>query len=172
MARKFSELRAKMSTESQRRAKLRTQQMLRDMRLADLRRARELTQQQLAAELNVNQAWISKVERQTDMYISTLRAYVEATGGELEIIARFKDEAIRINHIAEFVIEHEQPASSAANVPPSPNAGVNQNVRVSVFESQQTGTTQQVELWSGVGSNTGRSRTPAANTTSPIRKAA
>ncbi len=172
MARKFSELRAKMPAESQRRAKLRTAQMLRDMRLADLRRARELTQQQLAAELNVNQAWISKVERQADMYLSTLRAYIEAIGGELEIVARFEDESIRINQIDELNIVDQQPASRGSIVPPGPNASVSQNVRLAVFEPQQTPAAEQVELWSGANSNTGRSRTPGANTTSPLAKAA
>src|SRR2546422_1587388 len=102
MEKKFSGLRAKMSPEAQRRMKARTQQLLRELRLGKLRRARELTQQQLAAELDVNQAWISKIERQTDMYISTLRAYVEAVGGELQIIAKFKDETIRIDQIDEL----------------------------------------------------------------------
>ena len=102
MARKFSELRAKMSAESQIRAQARANEMLRDMPLAEVRHARELTQQQLARSLKVNQAWISKVERQTDMYLSTLRAYIEAMGGELDIIARFDDGAVRINQLKEL----------------------------------------------------------------------
>ena len=106
MARKFSELRSKMSVESQGRAKVRTEQMLREMRLADLRRARELTQQQLASELKVNQAWISKVERQTDMYLSTLRAYIEAIGGELDIVARFGDQSVRIKQLDELDVRN------------------------------------------------------------------
>lgn len=173
MTRKFSELRAKMSAESQRRAKLRTQQMLRDLRLADLRRARDLTQQQIAAELNVNQAWISKFERQTDMYLSTLRAYIEAAGGELELVARFKDETIRINQLDELVGEHDQPEAREPIARSNANASVNRHVRISVFESQQKPTPiPQVALWSGVTSNTGRSRTPSANTPSPMAEAA
>src|SRR5262245_54397054 len=50
---------------------------LAEMALAEVRRARELTQQQIAKNLDVNQAWVSKVERQTDMYVSTLRSYIE-----------------------------------------------------------------------------------------------
>jgi hypothetical protein len=46
--------------------------------------------------LGINQAAVSKMERRTDMYISTLRQFVIAMGGELEITARFPDGAIRI----------------------------------------------------------------------------
>ena len=172
MARKFSELRAKMPAQSQRRAKLRTHEMLRAMRLADLRRARELTQQQLAGELNVNQAWISKVERQTDMYLSTLRAYVEATGGELEIIARFNDGTIRINQLDELVVEAEQAPTRVLDAGASTTARIDHNVRLSVFELQPSRTTRQYEIWTGAVSNTARARTPAANTTSPLAEAA
>jgi DNA-binding XRE family transcriptional regulator len=73
-----------------------------EMPLAELRRARELTQQQIARNLEVNQAWVSKVERQMDMYVSTLRSYVEAMGGELEIIARFQDGAVRLRQFEDL----------------------------------------------------------------------
>jgi transcriptional regulator with XRE-family HTH domain len=66
------------------------------MPLHELRAARSLTQEKLAGELKVNQAAVSKLERRTDMYVSTLRAYVRAMGGELEIIARFPDGEVRI----------------------------------------------------------------------------
>ncbi len=46
--------------------------------------------------LHINQSAVSKLERRTDMYLSTLRSYIEAMGGELEIIARFPDRAVRI----------------------------------------------------------------------------
>jgi transcriptional regulator with XRE-family HTH domain len=56
--------------------------------LAELRRARRFTQQQLASVMHVSQAQISRVENQTDLYLSTLRGYIEALGGELEIRVR------------------------------------------------------------------------------------
>src|SRR5258707_12295637 len=96
MKRNFNELRSKMKPEAQERAKARANESLREMALADLRRAQTSTQQQLAETLSVNQAWISRVERQTDMYLSTLRAYIEALGGELEISARFDGGVIRL----------------------------------------------------------------------------
>jgi transcriptional regulator len=50
----------------------------------------------LARELHVGQANVSKIERRADVYISTLRSYVEAMGGELEITAKFPQGAVKI----------------------------------------------------------------------------
>lgn len=61
--------------------------------LRELRRARELTQVQLATTLAVSQAQVSRVEAQTDLYLSTLRSYVEALGGELQLRVVFPDGA-------------------------------------------------------------------------------
>lgn len=60
-------------------------------RLTDLRAKRQLTQRQVAEMLNVSQANISRIEHEDDVYLSTLRSYIEALGGELEITARFPD---------------------------------------------------------------------------------
>jgi transcriptional regulator with XRE-family HTH domain len=57
--------------------------------LGELRRARQMTQQQLAKAMQVSQAQISRVENQTDLYLSTLRSYIEAMGGELQIRVAF-----------------------------------------------------------------------------------
>jgi DNA-binding XRE family transcriptional regulator len=80
MARNFNELRAKMSPESRARVEERVKQAIKDMPLDELRDARELTQAQLAQVLQVSQGAVSKVERRTDMYISTLRSYISAMG--------------------------------------------------------------------------------------------
>lgn len=61
--------------------------------LRDVRRARALTQTQLATSLDVSQAQVSRIETQADLYLSTLRSYVEAMGGELEIRVVFGDGA-------------------------------------------------------------------------------
>jgi len=55
-----------------------------------------LSQEQLARELHVKQANVSKIKRRTDMYISTLRSYVEAMCGELEITTKFPQGAVKI----------------------------------------------------------------------------
>jgi predicted transcriptional regulator len=74
--------------------------MLTEMALDEIRHAQQKTQQDLAKSLKVNQAAVSKLEGRIDMYVSTLRKYVEALGGELEIIARFSDG--RIVRITQF----------------------------------------------------------------------
>jgi len=45
---------------------------------------------------------ISRMERRTDMYISTLRSYIEAMGGQLDIIARFPEGAVQINQFEDI----------------------------------------------------------------------
>jgi len=101
MAKKFSDLRAKMSPEAQVRIKARADQMAMEMPLHELRRARGLSQESLAAVLNVSQAAISKLERRTDMYLSTLRSHIRAMGGDLDIIAKFPDGEVRVLNFSE-----------------------------------------------------------------------
>jgi ribosome-binding protein aMBF1 (putative translation factor) len=97
MARKFSDLVAStMSPESIARAKATTKKMREEMPLNELRQARGLSQKALAAVLHVEQPAIAKLERRTDMYLSTLRSHIEAMGGVLEIVAKFPDGAVRI----------------------------------------------------------------------------
>ena len=66
-----------------------------------LRAARELTQEHLAALPGIKQASISKMERRTDMYIGTLSKFIEAMGGQLEIRACFPDGSVRITQFSE-----------------------------------------------------------------------
>jgi len=72
MARKFSELRNQMPPASQARAAARTEAM------------------------RAAQASVSKLEHRDDMYVSTLREYVKALGGELQLVASFPDADIRL----------------------------------------------------------------------------
>lgn len=102
MAKPFSTLRYKMSPESLQRAHQKAQQMMEEMALQELRRARHMSQEQLADVLRIKQASVSKLERRTDMYIQTLRSYIEAMGGKLEITARFPNGSIRINQFEEL----------------------------------------------------------------------
>lgn len=59
--------------------------------LRELREALGRSQEHIASQLGVKQSAVSKLERRTDMYLSTLRKVVQAMGGELEIVARFPD---------------------------------------------------------------------------------
>lgn len=102
MARKFDELRAKMSPESQARVAALVAEMLAEMPLHELRQARQLSQEALADALETSQSSISKLERRVDVYVSTLRRYIESMGGELDIIARFPEGSVRINQFEEI----------------------------------------------------------------------
>jgi DNA-binding XRE family transcriptional regulator len=66
------------------------------MTLHQLREARSLTQVNLAKVLNVNQGAVSKMEKRTDMYVSTLRSYIKAMGGDLQIKAVFPEGEVQI----------------------------------------------------------------------------
>ena len=100
MTRKFSELRSRMSPQSRARAEAKAQAMLDEMPLNELRQARGLSQKMLAEVLNVQQPSIAKMEKRTDMYLSTLRSHIEAMGGQLEVIARFPDGAVKISNFS------------------------------------------------------------------------
>jgi transcriptional regulator with XRE-family HTH domain len=104
MARKFDELRRKMSPERQRRNKEEADRVLLEMSLQELRqRVGELSQADLAEALQVTQGYISKLERQDDMLVSKLYAYVEALGGEVEIRARFPNKTeVQISQFREI----------------------------------------------------------------------
>ena len=97
MAKKFSELEAKMSPESRVRVEALEQKMLAEMPLNELRQARGLSQKMLAEALRIQQPAIAKLEKRTDMYISTLRSHIEAMGGQLDVIAHFPDGSVKIN---------------------------------------------------------------------------
>ena len=73
-----------------------------DMSLAELRQARKLTQQAIGQTLHVGQPAVAKLEKRTDMYVANLRRFVEAMGGELEIVAHFPDGDVTINNFAEL----------------------------------------------------------------------
>jgi predicted transcriptional regulator len=85
-----------MPAEAQQRAAEKAELLRQEMDLAELRRALLVSQQELAQTLHVGQAAIAKLEKRTDMYVSTLRRVIEAMGGELEIVARFPDRSVRI----------------------------------------------------------------------------
>ena len=102
MAKPFRNLVEKMSPQSRERVRKRTAEMHSEMALQELRRAMELTQQEIAGRLHMNQAAISKLEHQSDMYVSTLRRFVAAMGGELCIVARFPQGDVVINQFEDI----------------------------------------------------------------------
>jgi transcriptional regulator with XRE-family HTH domain len=91
-----------MSKKAQATATKKTKRMLKEMPLQELRQALRMSQERLAELLSTKQANISRIERRTDMYISTLRSYIEAMGGQLDIIARFPEGEVHINQFEDI----------------------------------------------------------------------
>ena len=78
------------------RAARRTQELLDEMLVSELRQLAGKSQREIAAILGIKQPSLSKLEKQSDMQISTLRGIIAALGGELEIVARFPSRSVRI----------------------------------------------------------------------------
>jgi transcriptional regulator with XRE-family HTH domain len=80
----------KLGPERRRKIEARAAELIaEEMSLSDLRRAHELTQQRMAEFLGVGQEGVSRLEKRSDLLISTLRSYVEAMGGRLRLVAEF-----------------------------------------------------------------------------------
>jgi DNA-binding transcriptional regulator YiaG len=98
----FSALRDEMSPEDLAEIVVRADALRVEMDLAELRRARKLSQEQLASILEVSQGSVAKMEKRTDMYISSLRRVIEAMGGQLEITARFSNHSVCISKFSDL----------------------------------------------------------------------
>src|SRR4051812_38078699 len=72
-----------------------------EMTLEELRKARDISQEELAEALEVGQPSVAKLEKRTDIHVSNLRRYIEALGGELEITAKFADVRVIISNIGQ-----------------------------------------------------------------------
>ena len=99
--RAFTDLTMDFPAERRERVNARKAALRRAMPLHELRRARAMTQKALGQKLNVNQPAIAKLERRADMYVSNLRAYIEAMGGRLRITAEFPGGSVAITNFAE-----------------------------------------------------------------------
>src|SRR5258708_5582854 len=100
--RPFNELSKGFSPPRRARVATKVKALKSDMALAELRQARERSQEDLARELKVGQPAVAKLERRTDMYVSNLRRYIDALGGSLEITARFPEGSVSINNFGEL----------------------------------------------------------------------
>jgi DNA-binding XRE family transcriptional regulator len=106
----FASLNTGATPDSRARIERRKVQLRQEMALHELREARRLTQAALGDTLHVDQSAIAKMERRTDMYVSSLRRFVEAMGGELRIVAHFPDGDVVINNFSDV---EELPADVA-----------------------------------------------------------
>ena len=96
----FNELTKDFTPERRQRIEAMKSELLAEMPLHELRRARALTQRDLAKELKVNQPAVAKIEQRADVYVSSLRSYIEAVGGKLKIIAEFPEGEVSITNFA------------------------------------------------------------------------
>lgn len=97
MAKSFDALVKRTTTKTTReRGKRRARELMAEMLLAEVRNATGKSQSELAKALGIKQPSLSKLERQSDMQISTLGKIVEALGGELEVVARFPSRRVKI----------------------------------------------------------------------------
>ena len=94
---------AKLDPERRRRIEERAAELIaEEMTLRELRKARQLTQARVAAELGITQDGVSRLEQRSDLLLSTLRKTVEAMGGSLSLVARFPDRPpVELSGIAE-----------------------------------------------------------------------
>jgi len=102
MAKKFQELRASLSPAARVASEAEHRRVVDEMTLHQLRRAREMTQTKIAEDLHIGQGDVSKLERRTDLYVSTPAGYLQAVGASLEIRAVFSDgRAVKITQFSE-----------------------------------------------------------------------
>lgn len=98
MAKSFDDLVKRTTTKRTRsKAARRTQELLGELLLSELRRLAGKSQRQVADVLGIKQPSLSKLEKQSDMQVSTLRKIVKALGGELEVLARFPKGTVKID---------------------------------------------------------------------------
>jgi len=97
MARSFEELRKQMSPERRDRNRRRTEELLAELRLHEVRAVCDLTQAELAERLSIDQPNVSRLEHRSDVHVSTLADYVSALGGRLELLAVFPEGTVRID---------------------------------------------------------------------------
>ena len=110
MARSLDEIIAALPADEQAAIKARYQELKQEVEsLRELRQIAGKAQEDIATALNIKQPSVSKIEKQADMYLSTLRSYVEAVGGKLELTVKLPAHpALRLQSLGDV---------SAPNVP-------------------------------------------------------
>ena len=109
MARNVNDIIERLSAAQRKKVEVRAAQLIaEEMTLREVRKARKLTQQKIAKSLHIGQEGVSKIEKRSDLLISTLRGYVEAMGGQLSLVAEFPDrEPVVLSGIGEEAPAHK-----------------------------------------------------------------
>jgi len=115
MAKKWRDIRGSFSPEEEAEIERDVENAAAVMTLYQLREARSLTQVSLAKVLDVNQGAVSRMEKRTDMYVSTLRNFIQAMGGRLQVKAIFPEGEVEIDQF-ENLAEPREEAPSATNI--------------------------------------------------------
>src|SRR5690606_36326385 len=87
----WTDIKARVKHETRARMESEARRLSEELHLSQLRKAKGLTQDAMAELLGVSQAEVSKMERRSELYIGTLKKFIEAMDGELVLAARFSD---------------------------------------------------------------------------------
>lgn len=111
MAKTLNDVMARLPAERRRRIEARAQARIEEeLALRELRKAMGKTQVEVARKLRISQVTLSDTERRADVMLSTLRKYVGALGGELDLIARFPDrQPVRIAQLSDLARPSAKP---------------------------------------------------------------
>lgn len=109
----LDEMIARLPADQQKYVQRRSAELINEVEtLEQMRKARALTQKKLAKKLGIAQVAVSRMESRSDLLLSTLRSYVEAMGGTLDLVVRFPDRApVKLVTIG---VEDEEPLAKAA----------------------------------------------------------
>jgi DNA-binding XRE family transcriptional regulator len=120
MAHKWKDIRKQLSPEAEERIRQGVKEAAVVMTLHQLREARSLTQVNLARVLEINQGSLSKMEKRTDMYVSSLRNFIQAMGGQLQVRAIFPEGEVQIDQFENVAEAKDAPmlASGIATAMP------------------------------------------------------
>jgi hypothetical protein len=104
MPKNVNDIISRLSRTQRRKIETRAAQLIaEEMTLQELRRARKITQLKIAKSLNIGQEGVSKIEKRSDLLISTLRKTIKAMGGKLSLVAEFPDrDPVILSGISEY----------------------------------------------------------------------
>ena len=116
MARSINEIIAELPPERQAEIEARYQVLKQEVEgLREIRQIAGKAQEDIATALNIKQPSVSNIEKQADMYLSTLRSYVEAIGGKLELTVKLPGRpALRLQGLSEGTIAEDMPTRTVA----------------------------------------------------------
>jgi len=111
MARSLNDFIAELPPERQAEIEARYQVLKQDVEgLREMRQIAGKAQEDIATALNIKQPSVSKIEKQADMYLSTLRSYVEAIGGKLELTVKLPGRpALRLQGLSDGTVSEDRP---------------------------------------------------------------